>query len=414
MTAGERRRVGRVSDGAEVRADVAVVGAGPAGSIAALVLARAGLDVALIDRAVFPRDKACGDGLMPDALGALRDLGLADRVLPDARRVTTLRIYSPNGTPVNIAGEFAVVPRARLDAILCAAAVEAGARLFSGVRASGPIEDAGRIAGVAGETEKKEDVCFRAPVTVLATGAGAGPLEAFGVCERSRSTATAARFYLTIEAASAFDLDALCISYERSICPGSGWIFPGPGRSFNVGVGFFNAAPPATRNIRQLLARFLEHFPLARELDAVGGERTAVRGAPIRTGMTGSCLSRPGLLVVGDAAALTYPISGEGIGKAMESGILAGDVITEGVHQGRTPDVIAARYADALEAKFLRRFQAYTNAQRWVAHPSLVDVLAWRANAGTYVRRQIEGLVNETAEPASILSVRGVLRSLFT
>ena len=99
---------------------------------------------------------------------------------------------------------------------------------------------------------------------------------------------------------------------------------------------------------------------------------------------------------------------------AMESGMLAGEIIATGIRHKDSPDAIARAYADALEAKFLRRFQGYANAQRWVAHPSLVDFLARRANAGTYVRRQIAGLVNETAEPASILSLGGILRSVFT
>jgi geranylgeranyl reductase family protein len=398
----------------DLSADVAVIGAGPAGSAAALVLARSGLDVVLIERARFPRDKACGDGLMPDALAALRALGVADRVLAGARVLGALRIYSPNGTAVSVSGEFAVVPRECLDACLCDAAVEGGARFVAAVRAVAPIEDDGRVAGVVGETTRGESVCVHARVAVLATGASAGPLIAFGVCDRSRATATAARFYVTLDPAVSFDLDCLCISYERSICPGYGWVFPGPAGSFNVGVGYFHEAPPPTRNLRELMARFLDNFPPARELAKLGGRTSVVRSAPLRTGMTGSRLSRPGLLVAGEAAGLTYPISGEGIGKAIESGILAAEIIREGLPAGDSTEAIADRYADALEAKFLRRFQAYANAQRWVAHPGLLDFLAWRANAGTYVRRQIEGLVNETAEPGAILSVRGIVRSLFS
>jgi geranylgeranyl reductase family protein len=399
---------------AEVRADVAVVGAGPAGSIAALVLARAGLDVVLIDRAAFPRDKTCGDGLMPDALAALHALDVAERALAGARRLRTLLIYSPNGTAITVNGEFAVVPRERFDASLCGVAVEAGARFLAPVRAVAPIEDGGRVAGVIGETAGGGSLVVHARVSVLATGAGAGPLMAFDVCDRGEPSATAARFYVTLDAPASLDSDALCISYHRSICPGYGWVFPGPGRSYNIGVGYFTGAPPDTKNLRLLLARFIDSFPLAREITRLPGTRTALRGAPLRTGLTGARLSRPGLLVAGEAAGLTYPISGEGIGKAIESGMVAGAAIREGLRAGASDEAIADAYAATLEAKFLRRFQAYANAQRWVEHPRLLDFLARRANAGTYVRRQIEGLVNETAEPAAILSMRGILRSLFS
>jgi geranylgeranyl reductase family protein len=397
-----------------VRADVAVVGAGPAGSAAALVLARSGLDVVLIDRAVFPRDKTCGDGLMPDALAALRALGLAERALAGARHLRTLLIYAPDGTAVTVNGKFAVVPRERFDACLCEAAVQAGARLLAPVRVIAPLEEGGGVSGVRAERKGGASVAIHARVTVLATGAAAGPLMAFGVCERRQASATAARCYVTPGAARSFDLDSLCVSYDRAICPGYGWVFPGPGGSFNIGVGYFTGVPPETRNLRLLLARFIESFPPARDLMSSGGRISILRGAPLRTGLAGSISSRPGLLVVGEAAGLTYPISGEGIGKAIESGILAGEIARDGLHDGRGGAAIADDYAATLQAKFLRRFRAYANAQRWVEHPRLLNFLARRANAGTYVRRQIQGLVNETAEPDAILSVRGILRSLFS
>ena len=398
----------------DLAADVAVVGAGPAGSVAALVLARSGFDVILADRAAFPRDKTCGDGLMPDALGALRALGLAERALAGARRLGSLVIFSPNGSSVRLNGQFAVVPRERFDACLCSAAVEAGARLLVPVRVVGPLEEGTGVSGVLAETKDGGSLAIHARVTILATGAAAGPLMAFGMCERSQPSANAARFYLRFDPGRSFDLDYLCISYDRAICPGYGWVFPGPDGSFNIGVGYFTGAPPASRNLRHLLGRFVASFPHARELMHSGGRATLLRGAPLRTGLTGSRLSRPGLLVAGEAAGLTYPISGEGIGKAIESGVVAAETIREGLAAGRGAEGIADKYGAILEAGFLPRFTAYANAQRWVEHPRLLDFLAHRANAGTYVRRQLEGLINETTDPASILSVRGILRSLFS
>jgi flavin-dependent dehydrogenase len=241
-------------------------------------------------------------------------------------------------------------------------------------------------------------------------------LTAFGVCERSQANATAVRFYVTLAPGSSWDFDALGISYDRSICPGYGWIFPGPDRTFNVGVGYFHDGPrsPAITNLRRLLERFLETFRPARELMRASARVSALGGAPLRTGLSGAALSRPGLIVIGDAAGLTYPISGEGIGKAMESGILAGETIRDGLRGQRSAGTVEAEYARAIRARLSQRFRAYASAQGWVARPHLVDFLAWRANRGRYVRRQIEGLVNETADPRSILSMRGILRSLFS
>lgn len=405
----------RVAGEQQFTADVAVVGAGPAGSMAALVLARAGVDVILIDRAAFPREKVCGDGLMPDAIAALRGVGLADAVLAEARRCYSLRIFAPDGASVAVRGDLAVLQRTRLDAILCGAAVDAGARLLAPATAVGPIEDGGRVLGVEAETDGAA-VRVRAPVTVLATGASAGPLKRFGVCERSHPSATAARCYFTVDGTGEFNLEELCISYDRSTCPGYGWIFPGPGRTFNAGVGYFYDTPalPDITNLRHLMKRFLDTFPPARELMKSATVVSELRGAPLRTGLAGSALSRPGLLVAGDAAGLTYPISGEGIGKAMESGILAGETIAGAIGRQDSAEDVAREYAAAIRARFARRFAAYSGAQRWVAHPRMLNFLAWRANRGSYVRRQIEGLLNETAEPQSILSVAGILRSVFT
>src|SRR5262245_44559284 len=98
-----------------MRCDVLVMGAGPAGSAAALALARAGLDVVLADRHVFPRAKACGDALIPDALAARRRLGLYDAVLAKARPMAALDIYAPGGARVRLHGASACLPRTVLD-----------------------------------------------------------------------------------------------------------------------------------------------------------------------------------------------------------------------------------------------------------------------------------------------------------
>ena len=130
------------------RCDAIVVGAGPAGAAAAQWLARAGRSVVLVDAQAFPRDKVCGDGLIPDAHRALDRLGVLAQVMAEARASTTLACIAPRGGRIDVPGRLAVLPRKRLDEIICAAAVAAGARMFAPVRFVAPLRDgAGRVVG---------------------------------------------------------------------------------------------------------------------------------------------------------------------------------------------------------------------------------------------------------------------------
>jgi geranylgeranyl reductase family protein len=393
--------------------DVLVIGAGPAGAAAARVLAAAGHDVLLVDRCEFPRDKICGDGLIPDALAALKRLGVATSVLAHSRASSAVRVYAPNGTHVSATIDLGCVPRQRLDALLREAAVSAGARFIAPLALVSALDDGDRVAGAQLRDRRTgATVDVEASCTILATGAAVQPLEAFGVCERRAPSAIAARVYVRVPRELSASIRHFSISYDRRICPGYGWIFPGPDDVFNVGVAYFtdsrrNGTP---HNLRDLLARFLATFPPARDLMAVSRQLGDVRGAPLRTALTGSALSRPGLLVVGEAGGLTYSFTGEGIGKAIESGVIAAEILASASPCSRRS---AARdYAATIRARFSDRFRAYKLAQDWLAHPALHDFLAWRGNAGTYVVEQMRELLLETSDPRSLFSLGGMLKAL--
>lgn len=393
--------------------DLLVIGAGPAGAAAARVLATAGCDVLLVDRCEFPRDKICGDGLISDALAALERLGLANAVRGESRASPALRVYAPNGTHVSAAIELGCLPRRRFDALLHDAAVDAGAAFLAPLELVAAIEDGERVAGARfRDARNGEVVTIDAAFTILATGAAVRPLETFSVCERRTPSAVAARIYVQVPHDVAATIRHFAISYDRRICPGYGWIFPGPGDVFNIGVAYFTdsrrRAP--TENLRELLDRFLQGFEPARDIMAVSRGTSDVRGAPLRTALTGSRLSRPGLLVIGEACGLTYSFTGEGIGKAMESGILAGDILAPGSPLSRRE--AARQYAATTRSRFTERFRAYKVAQDWLAHPRLHDFLAWRGNAGTYVVEQMRALLLESGDPRALFSLGGMLKAL--
>src|SRR5687768_11764747 len=129
------------------RCDVLVVGAGPAGSAAAITLARDGFDVVLVDQHPFPREKVCGDGLIPDAHNALRKLGVLDEVMALAQQAGHVGCIGPRGGRVDVPAALAVLPRKDLDLVLCRAAAAAGARMFAPLRFASPLEVQGRVVG---------------------------------------------------------------------------------------------------------------------------------------------------------------------------------------------------------------------------------------------------------------------------
>jgi flavin-dependent dehydrogenase len=255
----------------------------------------------------------------------------------------------------------------------------------------------------------------RANFTLLATGAALRPLELFAVAQRRSASALAVRIYVRVPPRVADATRHFSISIDRTICPGYGWIFPGPDAVFNLGVGYFtdsNRAPPTT-NPRALLARFLASFAPARGIMSHARSVSDVRGAPLRTALSGAALARPGLLVIGEAAGLTYPFTGEGIGKAIESGMIAAELLSRVAGGSPAARVAAAReYAATIRARFGARFRAYQLAQRWLSRPALSDLLAWRGSAGTYASEQLRALLLETTDPRALFSFGGVLKAL--
>lgn len=389
--------------------EVLVIGAGPAGSACAQVLAQAGVDVVLADQHVFPRDKTCGDGLIPDAQRALARLGLLDEVLSRARIATHVGCIGPSGGRVDLPARLAVLPRRELDDLLRREAIAHGARWLAPARFEAPLRDAdGRVSGATLAFPDGVSRPVRAGWTVLATGAAAGPLLAAGVCDRRLPSGMAARAYVRCEALAG-QVAGLEVVWHRALRRGYGWIFPCRDGVFNIGVGLTRA--PAG-NLRELFDAFVRLHPAARELMAAGVTLGPLKGAPLRCSLEGARWSRPGLLVAGEAAGSTYLLTGEGIGKALEAGMLAAQAITEGRCDARAPDTaVQAHYEAGLRA-LKPRFAAYAQANRINEHPWLADLLIWRAGRSRRVVRHLSEVLEETRSPSQLGTARGLLRLL--
>ncbi|RZI84189.1 MAG: geranylgeranyl reductase family protein [Rubrivivax sp.] len=399
--------------------DVLVVGAGPAGSAAALTLARAGLSVVMVDQHAFPRDKVCGDGLIPDAHQALRELGLLDEVMCLAQSVGHVACVAPRGGQVAVPGKLAVLPRKQLDDLLCRAAVAAGVRMHAPVRFMAPIEaDGGAVVGARlQQGGAQRDI--RATWVLLATGAVPQALMAAGMAERQSPSGIGLRGYIRHEAMVSH-IDRLEIVWHRALSPGYGWIFPCGQGVFNVGVGISEVRQAragskratAEPNLRQIYDRFVSVHAPARELVRGGTPIGDIKGAPLRFSLEGARFSRPGLLVCGEAAGSTYAFTGEGIGKALHTGMLAAQAMVEGRVQGLDDAQVREGFEAQLRA-LKPRFQMYQRANLVNRQPWLADLVVWRARRSAKIRQRLSGLLDETSNPGHLLTAKGLLK-LFT
>jgi len=162
-------------------------------------------------------------------------------------------------------------------------------------------------------------------------------------------------------------------------------------------------------NLREMFATFGDLYAPARALLAGGEWVGPLKGAPLRCSLDGARLARPGLLVTGEAAGSTYAFTGEGIGKAMETGILAAETIAEGRDTLLTDAQVRARYEAALLA-LKPRFDLYERANTVNEYPWLADLLVWRARNSPRILRRMSAVLEEKGNPGNLISLRGILR----
>ncbi|WP_134740075.1 geranylgeranyl reductase family protein [Nocardioides sp. 503] len=316
------------------RTDVLVVGAGPAGSAAAAWAARGGADVVLADAAVFPRDKTCGDGLTPRAIGELQRLGLEDwlrahtvnRGLRAHGFGQTLLLPWPGGT---LPDWGSAVARTELDDHLRTTAIKSGANAIDGVRAVDVRREGARVAAVVfqrGE-ERFEIACRR---LVVADGVRS-PLGKILGREWHRDTVygVAGRAYVS----STMSDDPWISSHlelrgeDGEILSGYGWIFPLGTGEVNVGVGTLATAKrPANIAIKPLMSFYADE---RREEFGLSGELRLPTSALLPMGGAVSHVAGANWALIGDAAGCVNPLNGEGIDYGLETGRLLAEVMTE-------------------------------------------------------------------------------------
>lgn len=380
--------------------DVIVVGAGPGGATAAMALREKGIDVLMLDRQKFPRDKACGDGIPASVFEILCDFGMQEKIKQAGfYEITDLRIVSPRGlifdgplTPgPRYGSEAHVVPRTQFDYLLQQHAIEMGAE-FCQAKVEEPIIEDGQVKGVKarvnGSTEE-----IRAKLVIAADGVTSTIARALRPNkQQDLHKAVALRAYID-------DIEALPGKVEfylfKEILPGYAWIFPNGDNSANIGLGMrLDTFRKRKANLKEMIKVFLE-MPLVKErLQAGGHLHKAISWQLFFGSQKNIQRAYDGAMLVGDAAGLINPLTGGGIHNAMASARLAADAAQTALQRGDFSRQTLHVYDEGCHETMWRSLYRSYLIQRWMLRfPILVDFLVKRAtNDGAFARTFMEKL----------------------
>lgn len=396
--------------------DLIIVGGGPAGAAAALYAQRHGLAALLLDKQHFPRDKICGDALSGKTVAILHELGLFAEVsnLPGAA-VARIVFGSPDATAASIdlsrydlhhaltgrvlPMEGFVIRRAVFDDFLFAKAREAAADTVEGFAVRELLKEGEQVCGVRGRTADGARLEFRAPLVLGCDGFNSVVARQSGLYSHAgRDWMVALRQYFEGVAGLS---DQIELHFIDAVRPGYFWIFPLEGDRANVGIGMDHRDIKARGiDLKDALAAAIKTFGArfgeARPLEApvgwnlpVGSRRRPAHG--------------PGFLLLGDAAGLIDPFTGEGIGNALYSARFAAETAAQAKEAGDYSAGFLRRYEDRLWDALGSELKLSTKLHRLGRWPLLMNLVIGKAAKNAEVSDLLCGMMAD-AVPRKVLT----------
>lgn len=371
--------------------DVLVIGAGPGGCATAARLAALGYDVMIVDSAQFPRDKTCGDGLSPLAVRMLRAMNvLTDVESSGAFRIDRVLIQSPMGGYSRArfhetlgSDDYALaIPRFVLDEILLRHASRHGANVMMRTR----IDEVRRIDDkidivLARDLDSNTEFHIQPNHVVIAVGANIGFLRRNGFQIGTQGISIGARAYYSV---SALALRDYALYFDHELIPGYGWIFPISDSMANIGIGVLRRRHTGTAT-----HTLLDAFIARREREGVLRDvirQSTVKGYPIRSDYSGQAISGSNWLMIGEAAGLVNPLTGEGIDLALLSGAIAADSIDKGI---RSSQSYSLPYAMEIDRRFRYLFTGWRLSRDLLLRPYVMDHIVSTMNYDEELRTLI-------------------------
>jgi len=403
--------------------DVIVVGGGPGGSTAAALTAKKGWKVLLLDKAKFPRDKTCGDAVSGKSLKVLRELNLVKEIerAPHAK-ITGVTFSNPKGTVVEIpfperdstGAEYAgyCCRRKVLDDILFRNAKREVAEAREEFAVTDLIVEDGKVVGVRGtELRTKAQREFRGKIVVGADGAASVVAKALGRGNQPEEhSCVAVRAYYKGVKGLAGNIE---LHFVDEVLPGYFWIFPLDGGLANVGVGMVTGEMKARRvNLQQSMFEVIEKHPIFKERFVGARMVSEVKGWTLPFGSLRRKPYADGALLVGDAAALVDPFTGEGMGNAMTAGKLASEVIDRALSSGDVSEKALAEYEALLHRELDPELQMNYRLQRLGRYKFLLNLIIDKAARNREIREMVSSTFTDVEARRAFSSPLFLLRLL--
>ena len=399
--------------------DVIVLGGGPAGSSTAAFLAKAGKKVILLDRAKFPRDKTCGDGISGRSVGVLNELG----VLPDFQKAEHMDMFgvafsSPNGTFVPISSKKEgnnsppgfVCRREVFDNVIFQFAKKLVARTIEGFVATDIVMEGDWAVGVKGKFEGKE-MEFRAKVLVGADGAGGITARKFGQNndDDKHQCAAIRCYYEGVEGM----IDEIELHFVDGVLPGYFWVFPLPNKKANVGIGMLVKDMKKKKvNLQKLMFEVIEKNPMFAARFKGAKRISDVKSWILPLASKRMKLTGNGYVLVGDAASLVDPFSGEGIGNALSSGKYSSMVMLDAFKANDFSDKVLSKYPEMLWENIGNEVKTNHDMQKLANSRFMLNLMIGKANRSKEIRAVISDALINPHNHKKLIDPLFVLRAL--